>query len=273
MMRFYFGHHKCASTYLQFEILRPVCALIGLKNGWVHSPKQFGGQLNRFVRDSDYGFLSYINAERAFIEQLDMPFQAVHVIRDPRDVVVSAYFSHLHSHSTSGWPELVEFRKKLTGLSTKEGLLAELEFIADLPTDGYNLQPFRSMMTWDYSDGRILELKFEDMVSDSITFFTRLGRCLGLTGNPISVLVSGIENKVRATPRKLGDGELLNVVAQNSFSKLSGRAAGIEDQTHSYRKGQVGDWRRHFDKDITKEFKKRFPGLVSRLGYESGENW
>ncbi|MEX1061039.1 MAG: hypothetical protein WED13_08455, partial [Methyloceanibacter sp.] len=94
-------------------------------------PGQFGSRLDQFVRDNDYGFLSYINADRAFIKQLDMPFRAVHVIRDPRDVVVSAYFSHLHSHPTSGWPELIDFRGKLTSLSTKEGLLAEFEFITD----------------------------------------------------------------------------------------------------------------------------------------------
>jgi hypothetical protein len=68
----------------------------------VFSPENFGSRLDQFVREKDFGFLSYINADRAFIEQLDMPFRA-------RDVVVSAYFSHLHSHSTSEWPELVYF--------------------------------------------------------------------------------------------------------------------------------------------------------------------
>lgn len=272
-MRFYFGHHKCASTYLNRVILRQVCARIGLKRGVIFSPAQFGSDLNQFVHNHDYGLISYINADKAFIDQLDMPFHAVHVIRDPRDVVVSAYFSHLHSHPTSRWPELIEFRKRLTNLSTKEGLLAELEFIADLPTNGYNLRPFQSMMRWDYTDGRILELKFENMVSDPTTFFKGFARHLRLTKDPISSLKSKLKSRVWPTPFALRDGEFMEVVASNSFASVAGHSPGQEQQTHHYRRGEVGDWRRHFDKSIASEFKKRFPELISRLGYETNEDW
>lgn len=273
MMRFFFGHHRCASTYLDNVILRRVCKRMPLKRDVLFSPEQFDCRLDRFVRSNDFGFISYVNADRKFIDQLDMSFRGVHVIRDPRDVVVSAYFAHLHSHSTVGWPELVEFRKTLSRLNKKEGLLAELEFIADLPTNGYNLRPFRCMMEWSYSDHQILELKFEDMASDPHAFFMRIGRHLKLTGTPVSVFTSKVKSKMWSTPRQLKDHELLDVVARNSFAKLAGRGLGNENSKHHYRKGEPGDWRRQFDEDITREFKQKFPGLLCRLGYESGDDW
>lgn len=272
MMRFYFGHHKCASTYLHSVVIRRVCKSIGLKRRTVSSPEQFGSRLNQDLRDNRCDFLCYINADRAFVEPLNIPFRAIHVIRDPRDVVISAYFSHLRSHSTSGWPELVEFRKRLAGLSPKEGLLAELEFITLLPTNGYNLRPFQCMMEWNYSDNRILELRYEDMVSDPNTFFTRLGHHLGLSGGPVTTYISEVTSKLSGSHRKLKDSELLNLVARHSFVTLAGRARGHEDQTHHYRRGQPGDWRHYFDEDVTNEFKERFPGLLSRLGYETSDN-
>lgn len=252
MMRFYFGHHKCATLYLHQEVFGAICKHLGLTSAFVYSPEFFGNDFNAFSRDNHYSFISYINADWQFIEPLEMPFRAVHVIRDPRDVLVSAYFSHLHSHPTFGWPELVEFRKKLTNLSAKDGLLAEIEFIAELPTNGFNLSPFRNMLGWDYADKRILELRYEDMVSNPRSFFVNIGHHLELG---------------------ISDEEFLEIVHANSFSKFSGRAVGEEDEKHHYRKGQPGDWRHHFDEDLTKAFKERFPRLLSTLGYESDDNW
>lgn len=266
-MKFYFGHHKCASTYLHRMILSKVCERVGLNRGMVYSPEQFSGDLDGFVRNSSYDFLCYTNADRKFVQQLQMPFRAVHVIRDPRDVLVSAYFSHLHGHPTKGWPELVEFRRKLQTLDAKEGLLAEIDFIASLPTNGYKLKPLRNMVKWDYSDARVLELRYEEMISDPTTFFTRMGRHLRISGSAMAVVVAAAGHKLWSAPRRLSDAELLDIVEASPFSKLAQRAPKI------YRKGQPGDWRHHFDDDITKEFKKTFPGVVTTLGYESDDNW
>jgi len=268
-MRFYFGHHKCASTYLHRFILLQVCARLKLKRCVVSLPGQFGGDLNQFVRDHEYDLICYINADRSFIDGLDMRFAAVHVVRDPRDILVSAYFSHLHSHLTTAWPELFEFRKKLQTLSIKEGLLAELEFITDLPTNGYALRPFQNMMRWDYDDPRILELRFEDMVDSPVSFFRRFGRHLELI-NRQSFLSRFTRRRAHHV---LSESEFLDIVARNSFAKLAGRSRGKEEQTHHYRKGEPGDWRQYFDEDITREFKERFPGLLAKLGYEKSDDW
>jgi hypothetical protein len=104
------------------------------------------------------------------------------------------------------------------------------------------------------------------MISQPRSFFTRLGRHLGLTGGPFLTFSSRISSKILAMPRKLSNPEFLE-------AKLAGRASGDEEQRAHYRKGQSGDWRRYFDKDISTEFKNRFPNLLSQLGYESSEDW
>lgn len=214
---------------------------MGLKRAQVFSPEQFAGRLDQYVRTNKLDLVSYVNADKTFVDQLDMPFRAVHVIRDPRDVVVSAYYSHLHSHLLSDWSELGEFRQTLSNLSEKDGLLAELKFISDLTTNGHKLRPFQCMMDWNYDDPRILELRFEDMVSEPEIFFRRFGRHLRLSGNRISIFLSKMKSKIWGTPRELDDREFLDLVDAHSFAKVAGRPRGVEDRAHHYRKGEPGD--------------------------------
>ena len=82
------------------------------------------------------------------------PHRGFHVIRDPRDIIVSAYFSHRNSHPTDGLPHLAAHRAALQEASKEEGLLLEMEFSA---------HELRELGDWDYSNESILELKMEEM--------------------------------------------------------------------------------------------------------------
>src|SRR5207249_3076035 len=85
-------------------------------------------------------------------------FRGFHVIRDPRDVVVSAYHSHRRSHpATEEWRELNEIRERLNGMSFEAGLLWELENLAPV---------FRQMQTWDYSSPHIREFRMEELIAN-----------------------------------------------------------------------------------------------------------
>ena len=86
------------------------------------------------------------------------------MIRDPRDVVVSGYYSHRHSHPLGSWVELAEHRRRLQAVTPEEGLLLEIDFSARLRTEGIDLEPFRSLSQWDYARDDILELRYEEIV-------------------------------------------------------------------------------------------------------------
>src|SRR5262249_29817599 len=125
----FFGHHKCASTWVH-SILAPVCAEAGWKLAYLYDETSFGNDLAAYVRQNAVDVVSYVNADARFLKALP-PHRAFHVVRDPRDLTVSAYFSHRNSHPTRDWPALLDHRARLQKLDKDEGLLAEMEFDRD----------------------------------------------------------------------------------------------------------------------------------------------
>ena len=83
--------------------------------------------------------------------------RAFHLIRDPRDVCVSAYYSHLYSHATDVWPELAPHRKQLQALTKERGLFLELQCRSE---------HFRMMQDWNYDLPNVFEIKMEDLIQN-----------------------------------------------------------------------------------------------------------
>ena len=88
----YFGHHKCATQWIQ-DIVRDACAELTLRQTIYNSPREFGNDLPAALRTSPTDFLCYPTAVAHHVSGLS-GYRAFHVVRDPRDIVVSAYFSH-----------------------------------------------------------------------------------------------------------------------------------------------------------------------------------
>jgi hypothetical protein len=270
----YFGHHKCASTWLG-DIVSDVCAVAGLRAASVHNPRGFSGDLAGFVENRGLDFLLYVNANLRYVSQLH-EYRGFHVIRDPRDIVVSSYFSHLHSHPTDDWPELVEHRRQLTEANQEQGILIVMDFLADVLDD---------IATWDYNDPRIIELKMEDVVRapDSALgdVFAGLGladRAMGRTrASLVSALAAAKRRRRRAVPvrlTRLPVAVVEEAVRRHAFEKKAGgRRPGTEDVRSHYRKGVLGDWVNHFTPRHRRAFKERYGELLVRLGYETDLDW
>jgi hypothetical protein len=112
------------------------------------------------------------------------------------------------------------------------------------------------MLSWDYCRPNVLELRFEDLISDEFNQFDRIFRFL------------------KMVPESLGAEDLAQVVRQNTFQVLSGgRKPGEQDVQSHYRRGSPGDWREHFDDTHIDYFKKLYNPLLIKLGYESKEDW
>lgn len=100
----YYSHHKCATTYVT-GVLDRDCRECGWSFRSYHDRRAFGGDPPGRLGSGPSDAVAYVNAEWEQVEALgDVP--AFHVIRDPKDIWVSAYFSHLGPHPTDGWPEL-----------------------------------------------------------------------------------------------------------------------------------------------------------------------
>ncbi len=240
----YFGHHKAGSTWIS-RITQDICAQSGLRVLVHNNAVRLGGHIEEYRRANPFDFLILLNADYMFIRYVDV--KGFHVIRDPRDIVVSGYFSHYYNHPDEGWPKLTHYRRYLRTLSKEEGLLREMEFSSGVLYD---------MITWSDDTPTILQLRFEDLIKDPVFQFTSVFRFLEIV------------------PQKVSEEGLRRIIDQYSFEKLSGgRRPGREDQAHHYRKGTPGDWRNHFNEQHKDYFKRLYNPLLLRLGYERTEDW
>ena len=276
----FFGHHKCASSYIS-DIICCAAREVGLHGASVTTPATFGHDLNRWVQDHNLDLLVYRMSDYEYVKKL-REFKGLHVIRDPRDVVVSAYFSHLYSHPIEGIPVIAGLRERLQNLSEEDGLLLEMDS---------REQQFKCMAGWDYSLPNMLEIKYEDLVRNPYQHFLDMFRFLGLLDGEkyslrkrtVHFIYRGLRSledrserrvSIPVFPQRLTAERLLGIVWENDFSKKAGgRMLGQEDVRHHYRKGVPGDWRRYFSERHVTRFKELYNPLLVKLGYEQDANW
>ena len=167
--------------------------------------------------------------------------KAFFVLRDPRDIVVSWYFSTKHSHVSSG--SILEFRQKLERLSFADGLKYSIDILA-----GFGL--FEGQLSWCIDGARddsVKVLRYEAFADNNEAFLRELFELLGID---------------------MPENEFLKLLARHSFEKYSkGRAVGVEDKYSHYRKGKPGDWREHFDDSVSGHMDNVTGRLIEVLGY------
>ena len=155
----------------------------------------------------------------------------IHIIRDGRDMAVSAWFHSLRDHPTTfkqRFPELRDF----LGVSGKIWVSV--------------LQKARSFGQ-AYPD-RYFEVRYEDLHRDPNSIVQQLLEFLGVDS------ASAMVDQCREAA---------------SFEKLSrGRKRGHEDRNAFFRKGIIGDWKNHFDQTCLDTFMQYGGDLLRELGYE-----
>ena len=282
-LRCQFSHHRCASSWTN-NIMRDICRLLGLRFAVVHTTDGLGENPARFIREHRVQFLVLSNADISVLNQLP-PFKAFHVIRDPRDVVVSSYFSHRYSHPLDEWPELGTHRKDLASMTIPEGHHYEIT--------NCRAKQFADMMAWDYDRADIMEWQMEDLVSDPLNGFRQIldhleipVACrIGLKDN-----LSAVANRLyafgwhgyhghRSGPIRepgspfnrntLSDRHLRRILHRHQFRKKSGgREPGQVNVSNHYRSGKAGDWEQHLDATHLAAMRHQYPELIRRLGYD-----
>jgi len=277
----YFGHHRCATTWLD-GIFGAIARELRLRYASYHASWMFADDLRAHVDRHRLDCIAYTNADYRHVAGL-APYRGFHVIRDPRDVAVSCYFSHRYSHPLrDDWPELAERRARLARLSQAEGLLSEIEAL-----DGM----FACLRGWRYDDPDILELRMEALIADPYQHLLRVCRFLGvldparftLARRAASTLAKGFRTveglsgeriRIPFGPQRIPAERVLGIAWEHAFEHLSGgRSRGDEDPYSHFRKGTPGDWRRHFTPEHVAAWKARYPGLLADLGYEHDDRW
>ena len=187
-------------------------------------------------------FLSY-----ECFEAIQKPddYSVFFVARDPRDIIVSMYYSILYSHREMG--RISEMRSILKTKSKHDGLAQVIDWSRN-ESGGIGL--LAALDSWNVAN---------QSVSNSNIF-----RFEDLTGKEqfdhFSMLMAHCRINV-------SDTDLHQVLSDLSFQKLSGRNQGQENLQSHYRKGIAGDWKNHFDASLEDYFIEKSGNLVKDMGY------
>ncbi|MGB3492757.1 MAG: methyltransferase domain-containing protein [Elainellaceae cyanobacterium] len=170
-------------------------------------------------------------------------YKAFFIKRDPRDIVVSWYFSMKYSHGLTG--PVAWIRELLEQLPLQEGLITAIGILKLYGA-------FDSMTSWHEASGtnkNIRLYKFEDLTSSN-NFDT-------------------VKSLFDYCGIFLTDALILQLLDDYSFEKLSKRKQGDENIRSHYRKGIEGDWVHYFNDTISHVFNETVGNLSQQLGYKS----
>lgn len=230
-------HWKAGSQWL-YHILHQCCA------DRIITPEE-GGE--HFLKGEVLvgGIYPTVYLPRQVVERVRVPADTRFfvVLRDPRDTLISLYYSQKISHVLDKNFTL-EARRQLQSVGKEEGLLALMA--------GARMQDVLDIHTsWTDSDATVLS--YESLVERDEELLVPL-----LT----EICPLGVsEDVVRA------------VIRRNRFEEVSGRARGVENVLSHLRSGRPGEWRRHFSPRVADAFEKRFGDALRRLNYVRDGSW
>src|SRR5206468_2245881 len=192
-----------------------------------------------FSYDSDFGdFSSLLDREDVKI---------LHLIRDPRDVVISAM--HYHKASRESWLhepipgyDNLTYQRALQNLPTRFA-----QYVFEM--ENSSASTLRDMAGWYYGRANCFEARYEDLRQDTeLVTWQRILAFLGLD----------------AEEQAIGSHRFWQNSLFGGLSRLGNRHV---------RSGAVAQWRREFTPELAAAFLKRFPRALQSLGYETNDAW
>jgi hypothetical protein len=268
-LRIFFGQHKCASTWATL-LLERICHELGWKCTVAYARMRAAYSDLQALIDHERPDILVIPESRVeMVGQVRTPFKGFHISRDPRDIIVSAYFSHRGSHALSEDGVTPEYRDLLRTLPKEQGLDHEIAHLGGIPLG--------CLQEWKYDDPRILELHFAHLTANPLLWFSRILVHLDMLGShePASFRMQCLYNRavrklhllpLRIRARAYTEQQLARSLDDLSFARLQAdrMAANGLDGSH-YRSGKSGDWRNHLNARQAAVIEQLYPGLTAKM--------
>jgi hypothetical protein len=171
----------------------------------------------------------------------------LHLVRDPRDVLISAM--HYHKKSAESWLhepipgyDNVTYQRRLRSLPTPyDQYVFELEH----STAG----TLNDVLNWRYGQANCFEARYEDLRQDAETSYWRR----------ISAFLGFDEREQEMSCQRFWQNSLFG-----GLTRLGNKHV---------RSGDVAQWKHEFTKDLGYAFLNRFPDALQFLGYELNNGW
>lgn len=179
----------------------------------------------------------------------------VYVVRDGRDVMVSSYF-HMRGDLLAGgkfnrYSEV--FRSFDLNAPAEVNLPKFIESQAAVPLCRDGNWGKHVTAYFQLKEPGLKLLRYEDLRSEPVAAFSTLLETM--TGSPADVY------------------QAEESIGRFSFERLAGRRANSENTNSYLRKGVIGDWRNHFNRESAQAFDKHFGEALIHCGYESDHSW
>ena len=203
-------HHKMGTVWMM-RVLEAVADRYGLTF-------QKSNKVGDIV-DPDTQIL-FANHSQFSSEQLG-DFVGSHMVRDPRDCIVSGYYYHLWTdeawaHVPEPQYEGLSYQQYLKSVDQDTGVSAEITRFARYVED------YR-MRFWNYEDDRIFEMKYEELLGNEKELFNELFRHYGFTDKAVRMCVK--------------------IAERFSFKNLAGQSVGVSTAQKHLRDGRPGQWK------------------------------
>jgi hypothetical protein len=200
------------------------------------------------VLDEPFILFNYDSEFRDYAHILERDdVRILHLVRDPRDVLISAM--HYHKKSAESWLHTpvpgynnVTYQRRLRELPTR---LDQYVFEMEHSTAG----TLRGVLGWQYGRANCFEARYEALRQDTdLTYWTRIADFLGFD-----------EQERQSCRRRFWQNSLFG-----GLSRLGNKHV---------RSGDVAQWKREFNREIAYAFLVRFPTVLQSLAYEPDLKW
>ncbi len=208
-----------------------------------HSLKYYQGKQEQLPPDYDIFFQDHSYFD---FDLLESPFRGLHLIRDPRDVIISGCF--YHQKADEDWLQYP--REDLEGATYQEKINepSNLDEKILFEMEHAGKRTIEEMLAWNYQDPLIMEVKYEDLIVDNdLSLFHEIFTFLGFPGPGIP--------------------SLLAIAYENSLF------SGNFDRSFHIRSGKIEQWREYFTTLHKEKFLALFDDALIQLGYESDHKW
>jgi hypothetical protein len=236
-------HHKTGTVWMD-GVFKTIADDVGAQ--YVDFRSEYG-RLEQKLQEP-FVLFNYDSDFRDYAHILDRDdVRVLHLIRDPRDVLISAM--HYHKKSTESWLHTpvpgynnVTYQRRLKALPTK---LEQYIFEMEHSTAG----TLRGMLGWQYGRANCFEARYESLRQDTdLTYWTRIADFLGFE-----------EGELQSCRRRFWQNSLFG-----GLPRLGNKHV---------RSGDVAQWKREFDRELAYAFIDRFPTALQSLAYELDNKW
>ena len=253
-----FGYHKSGTTLLG-KVFKEIC----LTCGWQY--KSVAGSFDQ-LPSADVVFFLHSQVD---FSKLPKEYIGLHMVRDPRDIIISGYLYHKRTtetwctnqnfqrekpiqypqvpnsqlHRSEVWKkeylkrlEPHSYQEKINSMDEEEGILFEM--------DHYGKWTLEDMLKWDSEKADCLELKFEDVMSNYKQEMMKIFKHCQFSESQLK-FANEIANK-------------------EDMSKMSSKTISKHKHITS---ANTNRWRKYFTKKIQAKFDANFDDVINKYNY------